>query len=93
MCIQEVFPGKKVEARLRARYSSALGAEGGVGALLLVFDCSGSVWWCGDVNSLLLLSPCLLLPCSSPVLFIAKLVVYQPGKQLVLLSRSMCCSN
>lgn len=42
----------------------------GYGALLLVFNLSGSAWWYTEANSLFLPSPCPLLHCSSPMFWV-----------------------
>lgn len=87
--IQEIFPGKKVEG------TAVPQGVKGCRALLLVFDLSGSDWWYTEVNSVFLPS---LWNCFTAALqcfgvFCQAGVVCHPGKQLPLLSRSMCCSN
>jgi len=83
--------------------------EGGIQAVSQVQQCSGGWWgyrelWCwffvvpevlgGAEKQIHCYFPLVFqLPCSSPLLFIVKLVVYHPGKQLAFLCGSMCCSN
>lgn len=81
--------GSKAVSQVQQCYRGWWGCRGSVAGFLIALEVLGGT----EATSLLLLSSCPLLPRSSLVLFIAKLVVYQQGRQLMLLSRSMCCSN
>lgn len=48
--LQECFPGKKVEARLWARYSNAYWCWRGFGVLWVFLECSGSSLWHREMN-------------------------------------------